>query len=50
MNSDQIEMFEQVRSMQIELTKAYKEYWGLHSGFDAWQFWFNVAILVIVAL
>ncbi|MCM3715647.1 hypothetical protein M3212_09270 [Alkalihalobacillus oceani] len=33
--------------MQIELTKAYKEYWKLHSGFDAWQFWFNLALLII---
>ncbi|PZD96994.1 hypothetical protein DNH61_04930 [Paenibacillus sambharensis] len=46
MESTRQELFEKLVTLQKELTQNAIQYWKLYSGFNTWQFWACLAIMV----
>jgi hypothetical protein len=47
MNKSQINDLQKLKEIQLELSSGWIDYWHRYSSFDTWQFWVNVAMLLI---
>jgi hypothetical protein len=47
MSGKQNEFLHTLRSKAEELTKLHMDYWRMYSGFESWEFWALVGMLII---
>lgn len=47
MQEEQIEQFNNIRSMKEQVTQLEMDYWQSYSYLDTWQFWIAIAMVVI---
>lgn len=47
MSPNQADALEEIQELQLELADKIYNYWQTFSSFDTWQFWLNLAFLII---